>query len=131
MHKESNGKSKKYRIDIIVISAILVFALLLLLCMTLLKKEGSTVTVEIDGKVVAEYSLFIDKVYELNGGTNVLVIEGGVAYLSYSSCPDHVCENTGKIKHVGETIICLPNHITITVTGDAKDDPEGGVDLVS
>ena len=131
MNKESVGKNKKYRIDIIVISAILVFALLLLLFMTLLKKEGSTVSVEVDGQVVAEYSLFIDGIYELNGGTNTLVIEGGVAYLSYSSCPDHVCQNTGKIKYVGETIVCLPNRVTVTITGDAKDDPEGGVDLVS
>ena len=131
MNKESVGKNKKYRIDIIVISAILVIALLLLLVMTLLKKEGSTVSVEVDGEVVAEYSLFLDGAYELNGGTNVLVIKGGVAYLSYSSCPDHVCENTGKIKYVGETIVCLPNHVTVTITGDAKDDPEGGVDLVS
>ena len=123
-----SSKLKKYRIDIIVISAILVSALLFLLFMTLFKKEGAVVAVEINGEVVAEYPLDKDGVYSLNGGTNVLVIKDGAAYLNYSSCPDHVCENTGKIRHVGETIVCLPNRVTVTVKGDVSD---GGVDLVS
>ena len=129
MSNETQGKLKKYRIDIIVISAILVSALLFLLFMTIFKKDGAVVAVEINGEVVAEYPLDKDGVFPLNGGTNVLVIENGAAYLSYSSCPDHVCENTGKIRHVGETIVCLPNRVTVTVKGDVSDD--GGVDLVS
>lgn len=129
MSQETQGKLKKYRIDIIVISAILVSALLFLLFMTIFKKDGAVVAVEINGEVVAEYPLDKDGVFPLNGGTNVLVIENGAAYLSYSSCPDHVCENTGKIRHVGETIVCLPNRVTVTVKGDVSDD--GGVDLVS
>ena len=128
MSNEKQGNLKKYRIDIIVISAILVSALLFLLFMTLFKKEGAVVAVEINGEVVAEYPLDKDGVYSLNGGTNVLVIKDGAAYLNYSSCPDHVCENTGKIRHVGETIVCLPNRVTVTVKGDVSD---GGVDLVS
>ena len=129
MSQETQGKLKKYRIDIIVISAILVSALLFLLFMTIFKKDGAVVAVEINGEVVAEYPLDKDGVFPLNGGTNVLVIENGAAYLSYSSCPDHVCENTGQIRHVGETIVCLPNRVTVTVKGDVSDD--GGVDLVS
>lgn len=118
---------KKYRIDIIVISVILAISLLVLLLISLTKKEGAFVVVEIDGATVAEYSLYDSGEYELNGGTNVLVIENKEAYLIYSNCPDHTCENTGKIRYVGETIICLPNRLSITVKGDA----EGGVDLVS
>ncbi len=124
-------KIKKHRADIIVISVILVISLLVLLLISLTKKEGAFAVVEIkqkDGTVtVTEYSLALNGEYELNGGTNVLVIENGEAYLNYSNCPDHTCENTGKIRYVGETIICLPNRLSITVKGDA----EGGVDLVS
>ena len=128
MSTEAKEKIKKYRLDIIVISAILIFALLFLLFMTLFKKEGAVISVEVDGKAVGEYSLYKNGVFPLNGGTNILVIENGTAYLNYSDCPDHVCENTGKIRYVGETIVCLPNRITITVIGDSA---EGGVDLVS
>ena len=120
-------KAKKYRYDIIVIAAILIFSALLLLILTLIKKEGAVVSVEVNGQTVAEYSLDRNGIYSLNGGTNVLVIEEGKAYLNYSDCPDHVCENTGKIHFVGETIVCLPNRVTITVKGNS----ENGVDLVS
>ena len=118
---------KKYRLDVIVISAILFLSLVLLLIVTLSKEKGATVVVEIDGTTVATYSLDESGEYSLNGGTNILVIEDGKAYLNYSNCPDHTCEKTGKIQYVGQSIICLPNKITITIQGEA----EGGVDFVS
>ena len=124
--KRSDGK-KKYRLDVIVIASILILSLLILLVVTLTKKEGSVAVVEVNGVTAGEYSLWKNGEYSLNGGTNVLVIENGVAYLNYSNCPDHTCEKTGKIKYVGQSIICLPNKVSITIKGDAS----GGVDLVS
>lgn len=121
MSEKNESIFKKYKSDIIVISALLVFALLLLLFFELTKKEGAFVEVTRDGEVIGKYSLSDDGVYSLNGGTNELTIEGGVAYMSYSDCPDHTCENTGRIRHVGQTIICLPNDITATVVGVADD----------
>ena len=118
---------KKYRLDIIVIAVILLLSVSLLLIMTLTKKEGAVAVVDIDGKTVAEYSLAVNGEYSLNNGTNVLVIENGQAYLNFSNCPDHTCEITGKIRYVGQTIVCLPNKLSITIKGNA----EGGVDLVS
>ena len=120
---------KKYRLDIIIIAAILLFSVGLLLVSLLSKEEGSTVVVEIDGITVATYSLNQNGEYSLNGGTNVLVIEDGKAYLNYSNCPDHTCEKTGRIRYVGQTIVCLPNKLSVTVKGNGTD--SNGVDLVS
>ena len=128
MNSQSPETKKKYRLDIIIVAAILLVSIGLLLIVTLSKEEGSVAVVEINGVVVAEYALDKNGVYSLNGGTNVLVIEDGVAYLNYSNCPDHTCERTGKIRYVGQTIVCLPNKITITITGEAT---EGAVDFVS
>lgn len=127
MDSQKNEFVKRYKLDIIVIAAILVISLSVLFIVLLTKKDGATVSVEINGEETAVYSLEVDGVYPLNGGTNVLVIENGEAYLNYSNCPDHTCERTGRISHVGETIICLPNRISITIKGDDAD----GVDLVS
>ena len=127
MENQTPTVKKKYRLDVIIISAILLFSLVLLLIVTLTKEEGSTVVVEINGETVATYSLDQNGEYSLNGGTNVLVIEEGKAYLNYSNCPDHTCEKTGKIQYVGQSIICLPNKVAITIRGEA----EGGVDFVS
>ena len=117
----------KRRIDIIVIASLLLISTLVLLFINLTKKEGAVATVTVDGVTVAEYSLNKDGVYTINGGTNILTVKDGVAYMTYSNCPDHICERTGRVKYVGETIVCLPNKITVTVTGDS----DNGVDLVS
>jgi hypothetical protein len=74
----------------------------------------------VDGDQVAKYSLSVDGEYELNGGTNVLRIKDGKAYLTSASCPDHLCVKQGKIDQTGETITCLPNRLTVTVYGAGK-----------
>ena len=124
--QNENGK-KSLRADVIVVSAILLVALLFLVFTLVLRKPGSVAVVEINGEVAGEYSLSEDGVFVLNGGTNTLVIEDGEAYLTNSNCPDHTCERTGKIRYVGQTIVCLPNRLSVTVEGNADD----GVDLVS
>ena len=128
MEDKTPTPKKSYRLDIIIIAAILLVSFALLLVVTLSKEEGSVVVVEIDGNVVATYPLNENAEYSLNGGTNNLIIANGKAYLNYSNCPDHTCEKTGKIQYVGQTIICLPNKIAITIKGDVAD---GGVDFVS
>ncbi len=118
---------KKHRLDIIIIAAILLVATVALVLTLALRERGDAVRVTVGGVTVGEYPLSVDATYTLNGGTNILVIEGGVAYLSYADCPDKTCVNTGKIKYVGQSIVCLPNKITVAVIGD----DDGGVDLIS
>ena len=127
---ENKKKSPFQRADVIIISSLLILSLLLLLFFLLFKKEGDFVTVEVDGVNIGKYYLSDSGTYVLNGGTNTLVIEDGQAYLVNSNCPDRTCEAngiSGKIKYVGQTIVCLPNKLSVTVRGDS----EGGVDLVS
>ncbi len=119
---------KKYRTDVVVIVSLLLLSAIVLLVVFLTRQEGARVTVTVDGVTVGEYPLGVDGVYELRNGANVLTVEDGRAYMSYSSCPDHLCENTGRIKYVGETIVCLPNKVTVTVVGE---DDGSGVDFVS
>ncbi len=118
---------KKYRIDIIVVASILLVAVLVLLVSRLMRTDGAFVEIELDGETVGTYPLAIDGVYNLNGGTNTLTIKDGKAFMSYSNCPDHTCENTGKVNYVGQTIVCLPNKLTITVIGES----DNSVDFVS
>ena len=118
----------KHKIDIIVVASLLLLSLAVMLTVNLTRKPGAFVEITVDGEVVASYPLDLDGVYELNGGTNTLTVKDGEAYMSYSSCPDHTCENTGRVRHVGQTIVCLPNKLTVTVKGEITDD---SVDLVS
>ena len=92
--------------------------------MQLTKEAGAYVVVRVDGREVAKYSLSENGEYELNGGTNILRIEDGKAYLTDADCPDHLCVNQGKISKSGETITCLPNRLTVTVYSADKSDVE-------
>lgn len=89
-------------------------------------EEGAGVIVRVDGVEMARYSLSDSGRYELNGGTNILVIEDGAAYMLEADCPDHICVSQGKVRYAGQCITCLPNKLTVTVYGTDE-----GVDLVS
>ena len=123
---------KKHRLSIIVVASLLLLSLTALIIFSLTRVEGAdlptaAVEITVDGEIVATYSLFDDGTYVLNGGTNAIVIEGARVYMIHSECPDHTCERTGKIKYVGQSIICLPNKLSVTIVGESED----AVDFVS
>ena len=122
-------EKKKYIYDIILVSALILISVLLLIVFMSTRKSGNIAVVEVDGSLFGEYPLSENGVFELNGGTNILVIENGDAYLNYSDCPDHTCEKTGRVRYVGQTIVCLPNKLSVTIKGNGTD--SNGVDLVS
>ncbi len=121
-----NKPSKRFW-DLALIGGCLLLAALLFLPMLLSRETGAGVVVAVDGREVARYSLAQSAVYELNGGTNTLVIENGKAWLSHADCPDHLCVKQGKVHASGQVITCLPNKLTVTVYGGE----DSGVDLVS
>lgn len=99
---------------------LLIFVPVLLLT----KKEGREVKVSVDGETVAIYPLNEDRSQEITGyegGTNLLVIKDGEAYLTEASCPDHLCVHMGRIKEVGQSIICLPNRVTVEIIGNSDE----------
>ncbi len=108
--------------DFILIGVIVAATVIAFAVQALTQEDGAYVLVKVDGEEVGRYSLGQDGEYELNGGTNVLRIEQGRAYLVSASCPNHLCVKRGSIGKRGETITCLPNRLTVTVYGaDEKD----------
>ena len=84
-----------------------------------LREEGRTVCVKVDGVVYGEYSLDADMTLEIvsEKGHNLLVIESGAARVESASCPDGICSSHRPVSRVGESIVCLPNKVSITVKG--------------
>lgn len=111
--------NKKLCSDIILVAVLLVISLSVLLIFFINRTEGDMVVVSVDGVKVAEYSLSIDGVYYLNNGSNVLVIEDNTAYVREATCPGFQdCVEMGKIRFVGESIVCLPNKVVIEIQGE-------------
>ena len=113
--------------DLILIGIVLAIALLSLAILHLFKEKGAYVTVSIDGVEVASYSLSVDGEFPLNGGTNVLKIENGEAWMIEANCPtlgDTRCTAQGKISKTTESIYCQPNNVLVTVHGGEMPDVE-------
>lgn len=100
---------------------LVVFLLLLSCALYFLLRQGQTagaeVVVRVNGQETARYSLAEEGEYSLNGGSNILVIGDGAAWLREANCPDKLCVRQGKIRLSGQTITCLPNKLTVTVVG--------------
>ena len=118
--------NKKRLADIAIIAGLLLLAAVLFFLYFNKGEEGAGVIVRVDGVEIARYSLSDSGRYELNGGTNILVIEDGSAYMLEADCPDHICVSQGKVRYTGQCITCLPNKLTVTVYGTGQ-----GVELVS
>lgn len=106
---------KKLLFDILLIVLAIAISLVFLLVIELQKQDGETVVVIIDGEIVKEYKLSEDGRYEINGGTNILVITNGEAYVEEANCPDGLCKKQGKISMTDERIVCLPNKVIIEI----------------
>lgn len=59
---------------------------------------------------------------DASGNENLLVIEGGSVRLEDADCPDRLCVRQGAISRSGESIICLPHKLVITIEGRAETD---------
>ena len=108
------------RRDFLLIGGLLLTSLVLFLVVEIGRKGGNEVIVRIDGQEQGRYSLSAEGRYVLNGGTNVLCIEGGKAFMESADCPDKVCIHRGEIGKAGEMIVCLPNRLTVTVAGGGE-----------
>lgn len=83
------------------------------------QKPAALVEVQVDGKVVASYDLNKDAdivVDGYQGGTNHLIIQDGMVWISEATCPDKICVHQGKISLNGDMIVCLPNRMIAMVT---------------
>lgn len=118
--------NKKARADLIVIAALLLLAAVLYVVLNIGRREGGVAVVRVNGVETERHSLSVDGTFALNGGSNILVISDGQAWLSEADCPDLLCVRQGKIHYTGQVITCLPNRLTVTVEGGESN----GVDLV-
>ena len=67
-----------------------------------------TVSVAIDGETVERYTLTV-------------AVENGAVRVSESDCPNQDCVHSGAISRAGQSIVCLPARVAVTLEGAASD----------
>ena len=119
----------KLRNDLIFIVALLLAVSLIGLIIFFARGEGDTVTVTVDGRLYGTYSLSQDVRVEIRTGEhgeeiNVLVIENGEARMESATCPDGICAAHSPIHRDGESIVCLPHKVVVTVSTSEGEAPD-------
>lgn len=95
-------------------------------------KSGSlTAVISVNGLVTETVNLSRlsrPEVRELNanGYTLHVHLSSDGAEVIDSTCPNQVCVHTGHISRAGQSIVCLPARISVTLSGGTED----GVDAV-
>jgi hypothetical protein len=83
---------------------------------------ADTALIRSGGKVFKEVPLSRDQEIEVPGplGTSIITIEKRKARISSDPSPRQYCVRQGWIQQAGEIAICLPNEVSVELTGGTK-----------
>lgn len=84
-----------------------------------LSSSGQFATIEQNGRST---SLPLAQDCELELSHATVRISNESISIVQADCPDQVCVKTGQISRSGQSIVCVPNHIVITISGDSPID---------
>ena len=93
---------------------------------------GLQAVITVDGEEVERIALEnlsapVEKIVEANGCRLHLTLNAEGAVMAESSCPTQDCVRTGTIRRSGQSIVCLPARVIVTLEGGAASD---GPDVV-
>lgn len=122
-------KNRIKRNDIILTSVFLIAAILFFAGYNLFfYKAGNYVQVTTDGKVIKSLPLNKDTTITIKGynnGKNVLQIKDGYASITDADCPDRLCQRQKRIRYNGETLVCLPHKVVVSVISQEETGIDG------
>lgn len=117
---------QKTKAELILVIVLITIAVCIYIYLNVINpKYGATVQILVDGEVTQEYDLYSSQKVTIeteNGGQNILVIDNGECYLEDANCPDKLCVKQGVISKSGQSIICLPHKVVITIAGGEEQD---------
>lgn len=122
---------KQHKNDLLLVLAVLLLAGGIWGYTLLTRRAGGRAVVTVDGVEAASFPLSVDRTWTWTGdaGSNTLVISGGAVSVADADCPDQLCVRQGAIRYTGESIVCLPHRLVVTV--DDGDMDESGFDAVA
>lgn len=81
--------------------------------------RGQTATVRHENEVLLTIRLSTQETQEYSllpwGIDMTIEADNGRVRVSHSNCPDHICMDTGWLELHGQTAVCMPNRVTVTL----------------
>jgi hypothetical protein len=111
--------------DMFLVAILSLFVLSILAFNLFFQKNGQTVEISVDGKIVAVKNINKDEQIKLEH--NIITIKNGKVAMEESNCPDQLCVKHTPLKKSGE-IICLPNRVIVKIISNK--DSKSKVDVV-
>ncbi len=92
--------------------------------------SGKRAVVRVNGEIYGVYDLAEDREVEIHadGHFNKFIIRGGQAQMTEADCMNHDCIKTGPAGMTNQSIVCLPNRVSITIEGE---EGENDVDIIA
>lgn len=86
-------------------------------------RGGRTAEIFLDGELlrIVDLEAITEPVEIPVGGHNVVRAEPGRVRMLSADCPDGLCVRMGWSSGPGKPIVCLPNRVTVVVTGGAEE----------
>ncbi len=118
------------RLDAVLIAVVLVIAGLCYFFYMGNATDGAIAVIRVDGTVVQELPLSKDTQYTVHTpqGNNVVEIKEGYADVIGADCPDGLCTEHKRIQKTGETIVCLPHKMVVTIEDGEKQEIDAVVE---
>ncbi len=105
--------------DIILAASLLALSAATGIMIALFQPQPEYVSVTVDGSEICRLPLSEDCTYRISDG-NIIEISKGTVRMTYADCPDKICVKTGSIHRTGQSIVCAPHRIVVTITGGGR-----------
>lgn len=116
--------------DFVLNLIIVVLCLLLPVVLSVVgKNKEKTVVVTLEGEIVKECNLDENVSFSPDSGKTLVKVENGKAYIEKSDCPDGLCMDMKKAQNNGDSVVCVPNKVTVTVKSQKNE--ETGADVIA
>lgn len=92
------------------------------------RDAGNIVEITVDGNMYKTLSLETNTIIDIPSGkgqTNRLEIKNGKANMIEADCPDKLCVHQKQVEKNGETLVCLPHKVIVTVRSQKENTLDG------
>ncbi len=114
---------------VVILSLVVISCSVIFLSFAYSKQSGRSALVNVNGKPTATLKLETPTRLEVTGPVGITVVEVDEkgAFISESPCPHHYCIRMGHARIKGQTIVCVPNGVSLRIIGGDGEGVDGVV----